>query len=54
MASTWQKVLHLLFPFLYRSMKEEKMVIKVINIALAQIQKMGKSLIDSKAFFCLL
>lgn len=34
--------------------EEKKKVIKIIIVALAQIQEMGKSLVDSKASFCLL
>lgn len=41
-------------PISSQEYEEEKKVNKVIIIAFAQIQEMGKSLIDSKAFFCLL
>lgn len=41
-------------PISSQKYEEEKKVIKVIIIASAQIQEMGKTLIDLKAFFCLL
>lgn len=41
-------------PIFSHEYEEEKKVIKVTITGFAQIQEMGKSLIDSKAFFCML